>query len=267
MSQTDAQARHTAQTDTPCALQTATFANALLDPDLPIPQGVGRNGHKAPKRFSIYRNNVVVGLMDALKAAYPSIVVIMGEENFDRVARNFILHHPPSSPMMQKYGSGFPAFLENFKPLRNSPFLVDVAKAERAWLDAWHAVDEPALCPEELGAIAPDATMELVFTTLRATTLIESDYPVHTLFNARHSWPAPGIDLGESQALLITRPGLECITTLLDAPGQTFFRQLISGRTLSASLGEALALDEEFDPANAIALMLQTGAFAALDGG
>ena len=46
--------------------QTA-FAAALLDPDLPPPDRlIAWNGSDPARRFAVYRNNVVVSLVDAL---------------------------------------------------------------------------------------------------------------------------------------------------------------------------------------------------------
>ncbi|MEM6422877.1 MAG: putative DNA-binding domain-containing protein, partial [Pseudomonadota bacterium] len=42
------------------------MADALLAPDRPVPAAV-----RTARRFAVYRNNVVVGLIDALAATYP----------------------------------------------------------------------------------------------------------------------------------------------------------------------------------------------------
>ena len=53
--------------------QTA-FCQALLNADLPAPDFArDPNGALAPKRFAVYRNNVVVSLVEALGAAYPGV--------------------------------------------------------------------------------------------------------------------------------------------------------------------------------------------------
>lgn len=247
------------------SVELAAFARALMDPDIEIPAEVGKNGRSAPRRFAVYRNNVVVSLMEAMAAAYPSIAAILGKENFDKVARNYIVRHPPASPMMQQFGKHFPEFLSGFRPLQDAPFLVDVASAERAWLEAFHSIDEPVLTPQELSDVDPVETLGLTFEPLRATALVRSQFPVHTLFEARNIWPAPGIDLAQSQTLLITRPYLECIATQLDAATATFIGDLVSGNTLGDAIGNALEADEGFDASKAIAMMLETGAFTSLN--
>ena len=85
------------------------FTQALLDSKRNVPEGVtDYSGRVSLKRFNIYRNNVIVSLMEAMEAAYPSLKVIMGEENFARVSRNYVVRHPPSTPVMMEFGSEFP---------------------------------------------------------------------------------------------------------------------------------------------------------------
>lgn len=245
----------------PHSLRNQTFASALLDPDIEIPKGVGKLGKEAPKRFSVYRNNVVVSLMEATKAAYPSIAKIMGDENFAKVSRNFIVAHPPKSPLMHLYAQDFPTFLQTFKPLAKSPFLKDVATAEMVWLQSFHARDEACLLPEDLAAIDPNESLNLKFEVHAAAHLLASQFPVRDLFNARNNWPCPGIDLEEPQTILISRPAYECMVTPLDVSQAIFFQNLFHGETLGTAIGAAMETDDNFEPTAAISIMLQTGIF------
>lgn len=249
--------------DLPHTLRMGHFAQALLDPEQQAPQGVGRKGEPAPKRFAVYRNNVVVSLIDAMSQAYPSIAAIMGEANFSKVARHFISAHPPRSAMMQTYGCEFAKFLESYRPLAKSPFLADVARAERAWLTAYHAVDWPVLAPDELASAGDPAG--LVFHPHPAACLLPSDYPLFDLFNARETWPRPGINLDEAQAVLITRPALDCMITRLDGADPAFFAALFDGATLEGAITAAMEADDGFVPAEAINLAFATGAFCSLE--
>lgn len=244
----------------------SAFGAALLDPDIAIPDGIsGPDGGAAPKRFGVYRNNVVVGLMDALAAAFPSVAAIMGEENFARVTRNFIAMHPPRSPVMQLYGEDFPLFLQGFAPLRGAPYLADVASAERAFLNAWHAADAPALDGAEIGALDPAQTAELRFACHPATRLLMSDFPVADLFSWRHGRPDSGIDLGICQGLLVTRPVFDVAVTALTRPQHNFLDQLCAGRSFAEAAEAALEKNRAFDIAGTFAIALGAGMFLPLN--
>lgn len=250
----------------PYALRNETFAAALLDPDIDIPVGVGKaKNNQAPKRFSIYRNNVVVSLMDAMASSFPSLLTIMGEENFKRVSRNFILNHPPSTPMMQQYGRAFPEFLSGFKPLAKSPFLADVARAELSWINAYHAQDAGILTPEELQSIDPDKIMELVLTPHPAFHILSSSYPIVDLFNARSEWPKPGLDIGQVQTLVITRPNFDCFANEVEESIGSFLSLLASGISLGDAISTTNETHTDFDATTSISTLLQIGGFMSLE--
>ena len=122
------------------------FASALLDSNLPAPQGlVGPDGVQSERRFTVYRNNVFVGLTEALRAGFPCTARLVGEEFFMAMARIFAAAHPPGSPVLLHYGAEFPDFIASFPPAASLPYLADVARIERAATEAYHERDEAPL--------------------------------------------------------------------------------------------------------------------------
>ena len=88
------------------------FAAALDEPSAPPPTMThGRMGAPDARRFSVYRNNVAVGLIGALEARYPVSRRIAGDELFRAIARAFVHRHKPRSPVMISYGEEFPEFV------------------------------------------------------------------------------------------------------------------------------------------------------------
>jgi hypothetical protein len=240
----------------------AGFAAGLLDPDISTPADLAaRDGGPVERRYGVYRNNVVVGLMEAMAAGFPSVRMILGEENFARIARNFIALHPPRSPMMQAYGDAFPGFLDTFAPLRNAPFLGDVARVERAFLEAWHATDAPALMPDDLQSVPPEAVASLVFEMHPAARLLESRFPVFDLFSWRNGRPDADTDLANAQCVLVTRPGLEVEITLLSPSQHALLASMARGTAFGDAAASALAEDPHFDLAGTFALALGAGLF------
>ncbi len=242
----------------------SSFAGALLDPDIAVPENLaGRDGTAAGRRYSVYRNNVVVSLMGAMRDIFPSLLAIMGDDNFDRVARGFIALHPPQGPVLAEYGDAFAEYLAGYAPLRQSPFLADVARAERAWLKAYHAADAEAASAETLGTLAPDSLLELQLAPHPAMHLICSQYPVFDLFCYRFGKPENGVDLSVGQNLLVTRPLLEVQVWSPDDGQSRFLSMLVEGATLGEAAVACLEHDNGFDINSAIALALNSGAFLA----
>src|SRR5881227_3569566 len=59
------------------------FGAALLDPMGPAPSGLmGPDGQPSTRRFSVYRNNVVAGLIEILKDSFPAVHRIVGTDFF-----------------------------------------------------------------------------------------------------------------------------------------------------------------------------------------
>jgi hypothetical protein len=247
------------------AQRTQAFSDAILDIEQRPPKGVGKYDADAPKRFGVYRNNVIVSLMEALKSAFPSIFALLGDETFSRLARAFVARFPPTSPMMQRYGDQFPKFLEGIPALRELPFMADVARLELLWLRAYHAADANPLTPEDMAQISPEAAMALSLKAHPATVLLRSDYAIADLFDARSAWPTGQTDFSEPQAVLVCRAGFQVQIMNLDAAHAEFFDAMLKGDTLAEALGSAMELDETFDAGAAIGLLISSSAFQSLN--
>src|SRR5215475_9624701 len=162
-----------------------TFASALLDPARATPAvAVAAAGKGAVKRYNVYRNNVTVSLINALAAVYPAVQRITGVEFFRAMARFHVRATPPTSPLLFEYGHDFPAFIAQYAHAQAMPWLADVARIERAWLDAYHAADAEPLAAEALAAIPPERLAGAVFTAHPAMRLVRSRFAAVTIFAA-----------------------------------------------------------------------------------
>ncbi|NRP70654.1 hypothetical protein ILFOPFJJ_01535 [Ensifer psoraleae] len=244
----------------------AGFVPALLDPGCATPALVaGPRGKAADKRFNVYRNNVTVSLIEALAAAFPATLRITGETFFRAMARFHVRETPPVSPLLFEYGRDFPAFIERYEYARSMPWLADVARIERAWLDAYHAADAPVLPPHALTSLPPEALGDVVLEAHPSTRMVRSAYPAVTIFAAnRASGPVGRINVTEPENALVTRPALEVEVRHLPPGADVFLGSLLSGESLGSAAGTASARCPEFDLATAIVVMLEAGAFAAV---
>lgn len=243
---------------------TAGFASALLDPERAPPAFVeGPHGKAARKRYAVYRNNVTVGLIDALAATFPATMRITGVDFFRAMARFHVRATPPTSPLLFEYGRDLPAFIERYEHARSMPWLADVARLERAWLDAYHAADAEPLLPSALASIPPEQLADTVFVPHPATRIERSTYSAVTIFAAnRTDGPVTRIDAGTPEDALVTRPALEVMVRRLPPGGAVFLSSLIAGEPLgtAATVASIEALD--FDLSSNIGGMIATGVFA-----
>ncbi|HJP67819.1 MAG TPA: DNA-binding domain-containing protein [Sphingomicrobium sp.] len=245
------------------------FASALVDPTCAAPPMVtGPAGKGVVKRYNVYRNNVTVSLINALAAVYPAVQRITGMEFFRAMARFHVRAKPPTSPLLFEYGRDFPAFIETYEYARDLPWLADVARIERAWLDAYHAADTAPLSADVLALVPPERLADVVFTAHPATRIVRSPFAVVTIFAANRGEGASGqIDAGTPEDALVTRPEMDVVVRHLPEAGAVFMTSLMSGQTLGVATASALQSSRSFDIATNIAGMIEAGAFISINFG
>lgn len=247
----------------PEAMQ-AVFARALLDPSAPVPDGLScPPGGNVARRFAIYRNNVTVSLIEALRAQFPATERLLGEERFRFLAREYLRADPPRDAFLGLWGEGFAAFLEKSEHVARHPFVPDVTRVEYAYAQALHAQDLPAIDISRLGGVAPDA---LAHTSLRfhpAAMLTTSPYPAVTIFlDNRAAAEPPPRSLATGECGLITRPEMD-VCVLAITPGEhALFAALKSGAALGDAVDAASALHPSLDFSAAFARLFGAGAVA-----
>jgi Putative DNA-binding domain len=242
------------------------FATGLMDPTCPTPVGVmGPRGKGAVKRYNVYRNNVTVSLIDALVAIYPAVQRITGAEFFRAMARFHVRATPPTSPLLFEYGRDFPAFIGSYEYAQDMPWLADVARIERAWLDAYHAADAPPLPAATLAQVPPDRLGDTIFRAHPTTRIVRSVYPAVAIFAMnRADGPVTSLKSSAAEDALVTRPDMEVEVRLLPPGNATFLASLIEGETLAEAASKALDEASSFDLSASIAGMIEAGVFTTL---
>ena len=238
------------------------FGAAILDNRLPAPAGlVGPDGLPSASRFAVYRNNVMVGLIDALADAFPVVRRMVGEQFFRAMAGFYARTEPPASPILLTYGAGFPAFLEIFPPVAHLPYLGDVARIERAWVEAYHAAEAVPADVTPLLALPPAALGRQRFTFHPSLRLIRSAYPAQSIWamNQPGQTPVP-VDLDQAEDSLILRPLADVTLRRLEPGSAIFLQELMEGATLSAASAAGFVETARFDFAKALSGLLLSGA-------
>ena len=243
------------------------FAAALLDPGRPPPRGlVGPDGKASARRFAVYRNNVVTGLIEALGAAFPAVRRIVGDQFFRAMAGAYAAADPPRSPIVLAYGAGFADFIGAFEPAGPLPYLRDVARIERAWTESYHAPEASPLDPSALGPIEPERISELRLQLHPSARVVQSRFPALTVWrmNVDDGVPAP-VDLEQGgEDALVARPGAEVEVRRLPAGGAAFIRALAEELSLGAAAEAAMAADGGFDLTDNLTGLLQAGVLVGL---
>ena len=239
------------------------FAKALLDPALPTPPGlVDFDGEPSQKRFAVYRNNVVAGLTDTLKAAFRVTFRIVGAEFFRAMARAYVVLEPPQSPILLDYGASFPDFIGGFEPAAGLPYLSDVARIERAWTEAYHAPEATPCEPAVFKAIAPDNLPQICLLLHPSVRVVRSPLPALTIWrmNVDDGVPAP-VDLASGgEDVLVTRPMADVEVRSMPEGGPEFVQALAEGRSVLTAMKVAMTADHRFDLSANLSGLIRSGA-------
>jgi hypothetical protein len=241
----------------------AAFAPGLVDPSIEAPDGVvAAPGKRVVKRYNIYRNNVTVSLIDALVAIYPAVQRITGIDFFRAMARFHIRESPPVSPLLFEYGREFPAFIESYEYAKEIPWLADVARIERAWLDAYHAPDLPSFTFASLGQLNTASLADLRLRPHPAARIVRSSFPAVSIFAMnRADDPVSLLRSNEAEDALVTRPDQDVVVSHLPVGGARFLESLFGGVALGEAASIALESTAAFDLQANLAGMISAGAF------
>ena len=239
--------------------QTA-FRSGLLNPMAPIPEGL-TDGHSRPagRRYGVYRNNVTVSLREALIAGFPSIVSLIGRENFDHVARAYLRQSPPVSPLMMHYGADFPAFLSTVEQLAPLPYLSDVARIDVAMRQSYHASDSIGIDPAALQALDEDALLNSRFSFAPSMILLRSSLPIGSIWH--YTLRGGDKPSGEAEDVLILRAEYDPEPFVLGPGAGVVVQALQSGTPFGAAIDLG---GEAFDLAELLNLLLSHRAITGL---
>ncbi|MBA2411710.1 MAG: putative DNA-binding domain-containing protein [Burkholderiaceae bacterium] len=244
------------------------FAQALLaaDPVAEVKPDIA--ALTAQPGFSVYRNTVMKGCVDALQANYPAVERLVGEQWLRAAASIYVRTELPAHPTLLDYGAGFAEFLHAFAPAAELPYLTGVAQLDRWWTEAHTARDES---PVEPAAIAQRSLQELEWLVLRPHAAAHWKWfdglPIFMIWQRNRDTTfdhdaAPEIEW-HGQGALITRPHAAVQAIEIDAAACAFLDACAAGETLAEAAAAALQTSAAVDLSSLMATLLNAGAFAA----
>lgn len=217
----------------------------------------------AATRIAVYRNAVRANQRGALAAAFPVVAQLVGSAFFNEAADRCLARQPSTSGDLHDLGSALPDFLREYSHAAEVPYLGDVAALEWALHCAFHAADAAPIGAEALAAIPADELDRLVLMPTPGCALIDSAWPILTLWKAHQpaaDWPE-SLELSRGgECVAVYREGFECVAEAIDPGRAALLSASLAGQPLTAALtAEAFAADPDPGPA----LMAALGALLA----
>lgn len=242
-------------------MNNSDFVRALFDPDLDVAgEIIVPDRDTAQRRFNVYRNNVISGLIDALEIAFPAIKALIGSQNFYNIAGLYCRAFPPKSPILQQYGFDFDEFLRNFEPLQKFPYLADVAGIEICLRQSYHAQNHGHGAADKLRQISAENIATVRLELSPAVQFVSSEYPIFDIWTKAHVSNHP---VGfQAQSVMIVRPQFDPFPYLISGSELAFYQALVAGRPLGHAATAAQSADAKFDLTSALQTLLKHNAIS-----
>ncbi|MGC1871938.1 MAG: DNA-binding domain-containing protein [Acidobacteriaceae bacterium] len=141
------------------------------------------------ERLEIYNRQYWFRVIESVAEDFPTLNAVLGDKQFDRLILAYLRENPSVSFTLRNLGSKLPQWLEDhaeFAPRRHD-LLLDVARLEWAYVEAYDGADVPPLTTADFSNIAADSTLSLQ----PHLQLLQLKYPVDELVLAVHRETAP----------------------------------------------------------------------------
>lgn len=213
--------------------------------------------------MAVYRNTVIHGAVEAMRANYPVVEQIIGPEMFEHVVVDFASTCPPRSPVLALYGREFADWLLHQRWIADLPYLSDVARVERLHVSCLFAPNDEPLLPEfatqayraRTGALRLHPALRFAWLSTPAMSIwLAHQQPIAS--DIAPEWKGEGALFARPSPFVVHAPRI----------GRAAHRMLSGirlGETVSASMAAAAQLYPEEDCAAVFASLANLGVFAA----
>lgn len=228
--------------------------HAVIDGDTASIAPLLIGGVQPARRLDIHRRHYEESLTTAVVNRFPATGWLIGAGRLENAARAFVHAHPPTAPCIAEYGTVFPTFLSTWPETAHLTYLPAFADLD------WHlgrlavSTDLPPFALDDLTRIDADDLAASVLTLQPGTYYARAGWGIDALItmylanSSPDAWTLPDEDV----QLEVRGCRGQFRFTRLTAAAYAFREALWRGETLASAAGEALALDNAFDPGAAL---------------
>jgi hypothetical protein len=195
--------------------------------------------------LEIYREQFWLRHTASLVEDFPGVGGIIGSEDWNRLAVEYLVAHRPETFTLRDLGSRLPGFIATRTWLEHAPLVADMARLEWAHVEVFDAEDVAPLDPKKLAAMPEDAWEGARLVPDPALRLLRLEYPViplrRRLLTAEHDHEHAELTLPEraSSQWAVHRRERGLFHDALDLPAYSLLERLARGRPLGAACEEA----------------------------
>lgn len=225
---------------------------------------VDDTGISAVRRLSVYQNAYALRLIEALQATFPVLAALLGQADFEVLARRYIVQHPSHTTSLRWFGEHMPEFLAAESDLKK--YFVEMAHLEWAMAHAFDSSDDPVVSELDVANLPAEAWPELCLKFHSSVSLLEQHWNTTPLYqHSQQSFETtlPAEQLSESLYCLIWRQTTRVHYRTLDNIEASVLKLALAGENFSG-LCEALVPNFPEDAALRAASYLKSWIQASL---
>lgn len=208
-------------------------------------------GPSASPGLLAYRANAHASAVRALGVACPTLLALLGDDDFAQLAREFWHAHPPERGDFAEWGAALPEWIAAHAGLAEWPYLADCARMDLALQRCERAADG-ALDAASLMLLQSTEPLRLQLRLMPGVAMLASRWPLASIHAAHTGGKDEGrfdaarerIQRGVGEAVVVSRDGWRGVVRAIDAHGMAFMQALAQGADLAQALNAA---GEAFD--------------------
>lgn len=163
-------------------LRSAQESAQAVNPSVPLQ--LTQQGPTAELRLAIYHNAYRLRLTEALRSNFPALHQLLGDEDFNAAASQFLQHNPPTTASIRWFGDALPGWLSQQKPYAELPAIAELAQFEWALRHALDAANASTVTPDDLQRVPPERWADLHFTLHPSVTLLNLQWNAIAVWQA-----------------------------------------------------------------------------------
>jgi len=135
-------------------------------------------------RLAIYQNAYALRLVEALASNYPVLATILGEDEFNQLALDYIANNPSTFKSIRWFGHELSEFIINNLDHQYNEAFVELAHFEWLQTCVFDAADDDIVTIEEMSRLPPEEWVDLTFTVHSSVHLIQLNWNVVAVYQA-----------------------------------------------------------------------------------
>jgi hypothetical protein len=214
---------------------------------------VREDGVDPVRRLRAYAHAYWARIAGALAEDFPKLRALLGDAAFDDLVIPYLRAHPTRHPSLREAGLHLARFLDE----AGRPAHGDLARLERARVEAFDGPDAAPLTAAELTELPPEEFPRLALRLVPSSALVELSTNADDVWDALEDGrPPPEPAAAPPRAVLVWRRGITVIHRTLEPDESAPLRRVLAGASF-AEVCEVLAAHTPTPVERALELLLR----------